>query len=82
MNWRPYTVARYGVYGALGIAAFSVWLGQQAGASLDYALMRAVFVFLAFTAMAFGAEALLSFSPLREPVERPAEAGKDDSHDD
>ncbi len=82
MTWCPYTVARYGVYAALAISALSVWLGQRAGASLDYALMRAVFVFLAFTALAFGAEALLSFSPLIEPRQRPEEARKDDSHDD
>ena len=82
MTWRPYTVARYGVYAALAIATLSVWLGQQAGASLDFALMRAVFVFLAFTAMAFGAEALLSFSPLREPDERSEEAREDAQNDD
>jgi hypothetical protein len=75
-------VARYGVYAALAISTFSVWLGQQAGASLDFALMRAIFVFLAFTAMAFGAEALLSFSPLREPEERPEEVAEDAQHDD
>lgn len=82
MTWRPYTVARYGVYAALAISTLSVWLGQQAGASLDFALMRAVFVFLGFTAMAFGAEALLSFSPLREPEERSEEATEDAKHDD
>ncbi len=82
MTWCPYTVARYGVYAALVISAASVWLGQRAGASLDYALMRAVFVFLAFTALAFAAEALLSFSPLVEPKERSEEPHKDDSHDD
>ena len=57
---RPYTVARYGIYFALGVAALSVWLGNQAGASLDYVLLRAVFVFVIFTAIAFGAEAVLS----------------------
>lgn len=81
MTWRPYMVARYGVYVALAISALSVWLGEKAGGTLDFALMRAVFVFLAFTAMAFGAEALLSFSPLREPEERSEEAAKDDQHD-
>ena len=82
MNWQPYTIARYGVYAALVIAAASAWLGQRAGASLDYALMRSVFVFLIFTALAFGAEALLSFSPLRLPEPPRTEPAKDESHDD
>jgi hypothetical protein len=60
MNLRPYTVARYGVYAALAIAVMSVWLGQRAGASLDYTLLRAVFVFVIFTGLAFGADALLT----------------------
>ena len=82
MTWRPYAVARYGVYAALAIATLSVWLGQKAGASLDFALMRAVFVFVAFTALAFGAEALLSFGPLRELDERAEEVATDEKHDD
>lgn len=57
---RPYTVARYGIYFAFAVAALSVWLGNRAGASLDYVLLRAVFVFVIFTAIAFGAEAVLS----------------------
>ncbi len=60
MNLQPYAVARYGVYLALGVAAISVWLGQQAGASLDFALLRAVFVFVVFTALGFGAEGVLT----------------------
>ena len=60
MNLRPYTVARYGVYAALAIAALSVWIGQGAGATLDYALLRAVFVFVLFTALGFGADAALT----------------------
>lgn len=65
MNLRPYTVARCGVYLALAVAALSVWLGQQAGATLDFSLMRAVFIFVIFTALGFGAEAVLSvgFTP-------------------
>ncbi len=43
MTFPPFAVARYGVYVAVAIAALSVWLGHQAGASLDWALMRAVF---------------------------------------
>ena len=57
----PYTVARYGLYFAVAVAVLSVWLGQQAGASLDFSLLRAVFVFLLFTVVAFLAEAVLTF---------------------
>lgn len=59
---RPYTIARFGVYLAIAVAVMSVWLGTQAGASLDYAILRAVFVFVIFTAIAFAAEAVLSAS--------------------
>ncbi|MCZ2112011.1 MAG: hypothetical protein LC118_21030 [Dehalococcoidia bacterium] len=70
MNLRPYTVARFGVYVALAIAALSVWLGQQAGATLDFSLMRAVFIFVIFTALGFGAEAVLS-AGLSPPIATP-----------
>ena len=60
MKFQPFIVARYGVYGSGVAAAISVWLGLNAGASLDYALLRAVFFFVIFVALAFGAEALLS----------------------
>jgi hypothetical protein len=60
MTLRPYTVARYGVYLAAAVAALSAWLGHQAGATLDFTLMRAVFVFVIFTALGFGAEAILT----------------------
>ena len=60
MNFQPYAVAKYGVYAAVAVAGISVWLGQQAGATLDFSLMRAVFVFVIFTAIGFGAEAVLS----------------------
>ena len=59
MNLRPYTVARHGVYAALTVAVLSVWLGQRAGVSLDYTLLRAVFVFVIFTGLAFGADVIL-----------------------
>lgn len=60
MNFQSFAVARYGVYLALFAAVMSAWLGQRAGASLDYALMRSVFVFVIFTALGFGAEAVLT----------------------
>jgi hypothetical protein len=60
--FRPFTVARWGMYLALAATVMSVWLGQRAGASLDYTLLRGVFVFVAVTALALGAEALLSVS--------------------
>lgn len=60
MSLRPYTVAKYGIYVAVAMAGLSVWLGQQAGATLDYTLLRAVFVFVVFTAIGFGAEAVLT----------------------
>ena len=57
----PYTVARYGLYLAIAVAVLSVWLGQEAGGSLDFLLLRAVFVFLLFTVIGFLAEAVLTF---------------------
>jgi hypothetical protein len=60
MTFRPYTVARWGLYGAAGAALMSVWLGRQAGASLDFLMLRAVFVFVIVSALAFAAEAILS----------------------
>lgn len=78
MNLQPYTVARYGVYGAAAIAAMSVWLGQRAGATLDFALLRAVFVFVIFTALAFGAEAVLMLNVQPTSLEPPAEAESSD----
>lgn len=58
----PFTVARYGMYAAVAIAAVSVWLGHRAGASLDYAVLRGVIVFVIFAALGFGAEAVLMAS--------------------
>ena len=73
MNLRPYTVARYGIYLAVAVAVLSVWLGQQAGATLDFSLMRAVFIFVIFTALGFGAEAVLSVGFTPPPPTPPAE---------
>jgi hypothetical protein len=58
--FRPLAAARIGLYLALGAAVMSVWLGQRAGASLDYCLLRAVFIFVIFAALGFGAEAVLT----------------------
>jgi hypothetical protein len=63
MTFRPYTIARYGVWVALSVAALSVWLATRAGIALDQALLRAVFFFLLITVMAFGAEAVLLVTP-------------------
>jgi hypothetical protein len=68
VTWRPYTIARYGVYAAVTMAIVSAWLGTRAGASLDFALMRSVFVFVVVTALGFGAELLLSFSGIGVPA--------------
>ena len=63
----PYTIARYGVYLAAAVAALSVWLGISAGATFDYALLRAVLVFVIFTVLGFGAEAALSIGWRPQP---------------
>ena len=65
--FQPYTVARYGVYLALAAAVISVWLGSNAGATLDFTILRAVFVFLIITALGFAAEAVLMLSPVVPP---------------
>jgi len=80
MNLQPYTVARFGVYAALAVAAMSVWLGQQAGATLDFALLRAVFVFVGFTAIGFAAEAVLTvgWQPPPPPPPTPAPVAHED----
>ncbi|GAB4333131.1 MAG: hypothetical protein Kow0010_19320 [Dehalococcoidia bacterium] len=71
MTVPPYTVARYGLYAAITIAVLSAWLGLRAGASLDYAVLRGVIVFVIFAVLAFAAEAVLVTS-IREPMRRPA----------
>ncbi len=70
MSLRPLTVARFGIHVALAVAAMSIWLGQRAGASLDYALLRGVVVFVIFAALGFGAEAILTVG--WQPPEPPA----------
>jgi len=69
MTFPPFEVARYGVYAAIAIAAISMWLGHQAGASLDWALMRAVFFFVIVAALGFAAEAVLTIG--YQPRPRP-----------
>jgi hypothetical protein len=73
MSLLPFSVARYGVWVAVTVAATSVWLGHRGGVALDQALLRAVFYFLIVTVMAFAAEAVLLTTP--PPVRR---AGDDD----
>jgi hypothetical protein len=70
VTFRPFTVARWGVYLAVAAAVMSAWLGQRAGASLDFVLMRGVFVFVVFAGLGFAAEAVLTvgFVP---PAPRP-----------
>jgi prolipoprotein diacylglyceryltransferase len=59
VNLQPFTVARYGVYVALGIAVVSLALSRNAGIPMDVAAARSIFIFVAFAAIAFGAEAVL-----------------------
>lgn len=80
MNLRPFTIARYGVWSALGAAAISVWLGNKAGATFDFTLMRAVFVFVLFAALGFGADAVLTLGT--QPPATPAEPPPAMEHDD
>ncbi len=58
--FRPMAVARYGVYLALAAAVLSAWLGQRAGATLDFAVLRSVFVFVVVASLGFAAEAVLT----------------------
>ena len=77
MNFRPYTVARWGVYAAGAVALLSVWLGTNAGASLDYALLRSVFFFVIVAGLGFGAEAVLLLTPPSPPqAKTPANSGE------
>ncbi len=64
MIFRPYLIARYGVMAAVAMAALSAFWAHNAGYAMDAALMRAVFVFVIFVALAFGAEAVLISGPL------------------
>ena len=52
-------MARYGVYTALGVAVLSLLLAHNAGMPMDVAAARSLFIFVVFSALAFGAEAVL-----------------------
>ena len=80
----PYTVARWGVYLALGVACMSIWLGHRAGASLDYSLLRSVFIFVIVTVLAFAAEAVLSTNiiPSPRPPASPVSAPEQEQTDE
>jgi hypothetical protein len=82
VNFRPFTVARFGVYAAVAVACMSIWLGQRAGASLDYALLRAVFVFVIFTALGFGAEAILTVDWQQPEPPAPTPPTADSAHEE
>ncbi len=62
--------ATWGVYAAIALAVGSVVLACNAGAAFDVALLRALFVFVLFTALAFGAEAVLSSPGTAPPLEK------------
>ncbi len=70
MTFRAYTIARWGIYAAAGVALLSVWLGMNAGSSLDYALLRSVFFFVIVAGLGFGAEAVLLLTPPPPPPAR------------
>lgn len=65
MSARPLFIARYGVYAAVGVAILSGWLAYRGGNAVDASLMRAVFVFVLFTGLGFGAEAVIATAPWR-----------------
>jgi hypothetical protein len=67
---QPLYVARYGVFLALGAAIICAWLTHRSGNALDVSLMRSVFVFVLFTGLGFGAEAVIVTAPrrIREPA--------------
>ena len=68
-------IARYGVFAALAAAALSVWLGQRAGASLDYAITRGVMVFVVIVGLALAAEFVMTDAAPPAPA-------KDDKKDE
>jgi len=82
VNLRPLTVARLGIYAGLAVAVMSIWLGQRAGASLDYDLLRGVFVFVIFAALGFGAEAILTVDWQRPEPPAPAPPAADSAHEE
>ena len=71
MNLRPFTVARFGVWAALIIAALSLLLSHNAGMAADLAAARALFIFVVFSALAFGAEAVLLTAARSTPQPTP-----------
>lgn len=81
MKFQPFAVARYGVWLALAAAAMSAWLGNQAGATLDYVLLRGVFVFVIFVLLGFGAEAVLTVG-FQPPAEQPHQEPQPGAHDE
>ncbi|MBI5948336.1 MAG: hypothetical protein HY875_09370 [Chloroflexi bacterium] len=81
MTFPPFAVARYGVYVAVAIAAISVWLGHQAGASLDWAVMRAVFFFVIVAALGFAAEAVLTVGYQPRPRRAANPSTDQETHD-
>lgn len=56
---RPFTVARYGLYAALGVSILSLLLARNSGMATDVAAARSLLIFVIFAALAFGAEAVL-----------------------
>ena len=60
MNFAPTPSRVTASTAPLAFAVLSVWLGQRAGASLDFTLLRGVFIFIIFIGLAFGAEAVLT----------------------
>jgi hypothetical protein len=81
VRFQPFAVARYGVWLALAAAAMSAWLGDHAGATFDYVLLRAVFVFVIFVLLGFGAEAVLTVG-FQPPAEQPRQEQKPGAHDE
>ena len=80
MTFQPYSVARYGVWLAVAAAVTSVWLGYRVGASLDFALVRSVLVFIVIATLGFAAEAVLTIGvhPAAEAPRERHEAGQDE----
>lgn len=68
---RPFTVARIGVYAALGVAILSLLLARNAGMATDVAAARSLLIFVVFAALAFGAEAVMLTAgrPTSQPVQ-------------
>jgi hypothetical protein len=56
------------------LCRLSAYLGYQNGASLDFVVLRGVFVFIIVCALGFAAEAILSIQVPTTPVTRPPAA--------